>query len=132
MNLTKHVWADAMMMVIVLMTLCACVGGKRRHGNRYKSTPAPLTEVSDTDSDVTTLIPHTNATIKSNGKQNEYEMWTIDKYPNPRKQPKKCGHSRQPSFLCDPDRILSPTEGNELYVCFCLAVQALFLRVIWY
>jgi hypothetical protein len=113
MNLTKLVWAETVMMVVVFLSLCACAGSKRRHRNRNKSTSVPLTADSDTASNGT-LTPRKASMVDSTGRQNGYKMWTIDKYPNPQKQPRTCGRSRQPSFLCDPDKILSPTEGNNI------------------
>jgi hypothetical protein len=123
-NIAKFFLRNVLMRVILCRSLCACAESKRRHRNRNKTTPAPLTDESDIDSDATTLIPHINITVNSKGKQNGYKMWTIDKYPNPQTQPRKCGRSRQSSFLCDPERILSPAEGNNIFVSFPLIYSA--------
>ncbi|XP_048767265.1 uncharacterized protein LOC125674208 isoform X2 [Ostrea edulis] len=41
-------------------------------------------------------------------------QWTVDQFPNPMKNPEKCGGEKgRPSFLCDPNSIL-PTSFAEL------------------
>ena len=37
--------------------------------------------------------------------------WTVEEFPNPWTEPARCG-ARQPSFICDPNRMLSPQEGG--------------------
>ena len=101
-----------MVVVCVSMSLCACAGGNRRHKNKNRSTTTPRTADRDIDDDVTTYLPDNKSSVDSKWKHNAYKMWTIDKYPDPHKQPRKCGRPRQPSFLCDPDRILSATQGK--------------------
>ena len=36
--------------------------------------------------------------------------WTIDQYPNPWSEPRKCGRNF-PALICDVDKLLSPEQG---------------------
>ena len=43
--------------------------------------------------------------------QNGAKSWVVEDYPNPRYRPSLCGRT-SPSFLCDPDKVLSDSQGN--------------------
>ena len=112
MNVATLIWVDAAMLVVLMLSHSAVGEGKRRHKNKNKSRVLPHSEDRDIDSDNSTILPENGSVVDSKWKHNGYKMWTIDKYPDPHKQPRKCGRPRQPSFLCDPDRILSTTQGQ--------------------
>ena len=38
--------------------------------------------------------------------------WKPEIYPNPQTDPHKCGRSNKPSFVCDPNNIISESEGE--------------------
>ncbi len=81
-----------LILTVILITLCSCTDNKQHHRERDLSS--------------------TEATLRDINMDNEYTPWTMDKFPNPQKEPIKCGRSRQSSFLCDPDRILTSREGK--------------------
>ena len=40
------------------------------------------------------------------------EPWSIGMYPNPRSHPERCNRpDNRPSFVCDPDKILTTDQG---------------------
>lgn len=51
-------------------------------------------------------------------------QWTVDQFPNPMKNPEKCGGEKgRPSFLCDPNSILPTSckcKGHEPKPSFVL------------
>ena len=41
---------------------------------------------------------------------------TLEDYPNPQTDPESCGrYMHEPSFLCDPAKLLSEQDGKSLF-----------------
>lgn len=48
---------------------------------------------------------------KSDEEEDESWFWNKEDYPNPYEKPPYCSRTK-PSFVCDPDRILTRKEGK--------------------
>ena len=42
--------------------------------------------------------------------------WTAAEYPNPQTDPVKCGRSNKPSYVCDPNKLISSADGNTALI----------------
>ncbi len=49
----------------------------------------------------------------------ETVTWRKEKFPNPQIDVTLCGRSDNPSWVCDPDHLLTQQEG----ICYCLFDQ---------
>jgi hypothetical protein len=50
-----------------------------------------------------------------NAKQNVSDPWKKEDFPNPLKDPEKCGrHKDKQTFICDPDNMLTKSEADQL------------------
>lgn len=49
--------------------------------------------------------------------------WSVEDYPNPRSQPGECGrYLDRPSFVCDPNKIISLEAGTFLHAYYYLFI----------
>lgn len=61
--------------------------------------------------------------------------WSVDKFPNPRLQPGKCGftgtycHSND-CLICDPDGLLTSDEGKVAYLIISIMISFYRLSVV--